>query len=120
MFRETRGGGIVSDDRQRTSDEWTEQVNKRSAMTDHAQRATVFKTTVCVEFPDGEIVTTCTEERANLIANAAQAHAAGRREGLEEAAKIIERGDFLYKDGHESSWTVAANVLRAKAKEAGQ
>jgi hypothetical protein len=80
-------------DRQKTSDEWTEQVNKRAAMTDHAQRARAkrYDVTIC-NCADGPHIDTVESKTGNYVTydDYAQAHAAGRRAGLEEAQRKVQ------------------------------
>lgn len=95
------------------------------AMTDHAQRAReiVSHFKISIKNAEGGMILEFNQDgMTSLVEDAlAQAHAAGRREGLEEAATLIE----LYKVTEGESLGDAMNEyldsqeadIRAKAKE---
>ncbi|TKB81926.1 MAG: hypothetical protein E8D44_13200 [Nitrospira sp.] len=102
----------MSDDRQQTSDEWTEQVNKRSAMVDHAQRAYAVIADWKMNSSGGYDAEMVYLEKS-IAETLTQAHAAGRREAFQE---VITRQTEVIRARETLMGLVAAPTMIEQAK----
>lgn len=104
----------MSDDRQQTSDEWDAMVKRKAreyqapdstppAMTDHAQLAREFVPRILrddgmIEAQEVAHYTHLNLTKYVLATDYAQAHAAGRRDGLEASISAVEQEEELPGD----------------------